>query len=186
MTSTNEHVCPSEIAGVLDNRFRKLLQNPRKILAPFVTQGMKVLDVGCGPGFFSIEMAKMVGNKGKVFAADLQQAMLDKIKVKIKGTELENRFTLIKCEQDKMEVPGNIDFILAFYMVHEVPDKKTFFESLINVLDEKGRFLIIEPKFHVSEKAFIETMLKAKLAGFKITPAPKYFLSYSAILTKNN
>jgi len=185
MNSNNERICPVENAGALDNRFRKLLQNPRKILAPFVTEGMKVLDVGCGPGFFSIEMAKMVGIHGKVFAVDLQEAMLEKIRRKVKGTEFENRLTLIKCDKDKIEVTDKVDFILAFYMVHEVPDKKTFFETLINVLDEKGRFLIIEPKFHVSEKAFIETMLKAKLAGFKITPAPKYFLSYSAILTKN-
>lgn len=186
MDDTKERVCPVERAGALDNRFRKLLQNPRKILSPFVTEGMKVLDVGCGPGFFSIEMAKMVGNKGKVYAADLQQAMLDKIKAKIKGTEFENRLTLIKCEQDKIEVTDKVDFILAFYMVHEVPDKSTFFKTLFNTLDEKGRFLIIEPKFHVNEKAFIETMLKAKLAGFKITAAPKYLLSYSAILSKNN
>ncbi len=186
MDGTKERVCPVERAGALDNRFRKLLQNPRKILSPFVTEGMKVLDVGCGPGFFSNEMAKMVGKKGKVYAADLQQAMLDKIKAKIKGTEFENRITLVKCEQDIMNIPEKVDFILAFYMVHEVPDKKAFFETLINVLDEKGRFLIIEPKFHVSEKAFIETMLKAKLAGFRITQAPKYFLSYSGILSKNS
>jgi len=186
MSAERNHVCPVERAGALDNRFRKLVQNPRKILAPFVTEGMKVLDVGCGPGFFSIEMSKMVGSNGKVFAVDLQEAMLEKIKAKIQGTELENRIALIKCEQDKMNIPENVDFILAFYMVHEVPDKTAFFKTLINALDEKGRFLIIEPKFHVSEKAFIETMLKAKLAGFKITPAPKYFLSYSAILTKNN
>lgn len=55
-------VCPVEHAGSLDNKIRKWLQNPRKILQPFVSEGMTVLDLGCGPGFFSIDMAHMVGS----------------------------------------------------------------------------------------------------------------------------
>ena len=50
---------------------------------------MKVLDIGCGPGFFSIELAKMVGKGGKIFSVDLQEVMLQKIRNKIQGTELE-------------------------------------------------------------------------------------------------
>jgi hypothetical protein len=58
-------VCPVERAGSLDNRFRRLLQNPRKILGPYIEEGMTVLDLGCGPGFFSIEIAQMVGKSGR-------------------------------------------------------------------------------------------------------------------------
>jgi ubiquinone/menaquinone biosynthesis C-methylase UbiE len=39
---------------------------------------MTVLDIGCGPGFFTIDMARMVGDSGRVIAADLQAAMLQK------------------------------------------------------------------------------------------------------------
>ena len=95
---------------------------------------MKILDVGCGHGFFSIELARMVGNTGKVFAVDLQEGMLQKIKSKIHGTELEDRIQLIKSEGDQIDIPEKVDFILAFYMVHEVPNKNRLFEALKKVL----------------------------------------------------
>jgi len=85
----NKRICPVEYAGGLDNSVRRLLQNPRKILKPYIHQGMTVLDLGCGPGFFSIEIAKMLKDTGKVIAADLQEGMLEKVNKKIKGTELE-------------------------------------------------------------------------------------------------
>ena len=54
MIEERNRVCPVELAGSLDGRVRGWLQNPGKILAPYVREGMTVLDVGCGPGFFSI------------------------------------------------------------------------------------------------------------------------------------
>ena len=59
MIKKRYRVCPVEIAGGLDNRVRRWIQNPRKILSPYIKVGMKVMDIGCGPGFFSNEMAEM-------------------------------------------------------------------------------------------------------------------------------
>ena len=186
MSSEKNHVCPVELAGSLDNKIRKWFQNPQKILTPYIKEGMKVLDIGCGPGFFSIELAKMIGKNGKVFSVDLQEGMLQKIRNKIHGTELEERIKLIKCEEDKINVPEKVDFILAFYMVHEVPNKGKLFEVLKNALAEKGQFLIVEPKlFHVTKKEFSETMNIAEKAGFRVTQGPKLPYSFSAILTKS-
>ena len=83
-------VCPVEKSGMLDNRFRKLFQNPRKILKPFIKEGMVVLDLGCGPGFFSIEIARLLNKSGTVICADLQDGMLDVVREKIKGSDNEN------------------------------------------------------------------------------------------------
>ena len=113
-------VCPAELAGTLDNRFRRWFQDPEKILKPFVNEGMVALDLGCGPGFFSVVMAQMVGIKGKVIASDLQKGMLEKLREKIHGRELEQRITLHKCEEEKIGLKEQVNFILAFYMVHEV------------------------------------------------------------------
>lgn len=89
---------------------------------------MTVLDVGCGPGFFSIAMAQMVGKSGRVIASDLQEGMLQKVKAKINGTELEERIVLHKCEENKIGLSESVDFVLLFYMVHEVPNKVVFFQ----------------------------------------------------------
>ena len=80
MPDERNRICPVELAGSLDGKIRRWLQNPQRILAPFVKEGMTVLDVGCGPGFFSVELAKLVGRTGKVISVDLQQGMLDMLR----------------------------------------------------------------------------------------------------------
>ena len=183
MDEDRNRVCPVELANSLDSKIRRWLQNPQKILSPYVKEGMKVLDVGCGPGFFSVELAKMVGIDGKVYSADLQEGMLQKLRNKIQGTSLEKIIQLIKCEKDGIVVPEKVDFIIAFYMVHEVPDKDKLFSTLKNILNENGEFLIVEPKlFHVSKKEFASTISKAEGAGFKVAKGPKLPFSFSSIL----
>ena len=127
MKKEKNRVCPVFLANLLGGRIRKWLQNPQKILSPYIREGMTVLDVGCGSGFFSIELAKMVGRNGKVISADLQDGMLQKLANKIRGTELEGRIELIKCEKDKINVQEKIDFGLAFFVVHESSNKEPFF-----------------------------------------------------------
>jgi ubiquinone/menaquinone biosynthesis C-methylase UbiE len=183
MNNDKNRVCPVELANSLDGKIRRWLQNPQKILSSFVREGMKVLDVGCGPGFFSVELAKMVGAGGKVFAADLQDGMLQKLRNKIQGTSLEKVIQLIKCEEDKIVIPEKVDFILAFYMVHEVPDKGNFFTTLKNLLSNGGEILIVEPKLlHVSKKEFISTIEKAETAGFRAAKGPRLPFSFSSVL----
>lgn len=178
-------VCPVELAGSLDNKIRRWLQDPVKILNPYIKEGMTVLDIGCGPGFFTIPIAGLTGKNGKVIAADLQEGMLQKLRSKIKGTELEDRIKLHKSEQDKIGVIEKVDFILAFYMVHEVPDKDNFFKELKLLLKEGGSVFIVEPKlFHVSKKAFEETIKIAESAGFKPVEANKLPLSWTILLKK--
>jgi ubiquinone/menaquinone biosynthesis C-methylase UbiE len=180
----NRRVCPVERAGSLDNTIRRWLQNPQKILRPYIKEGMTVLDVGCGPGFFSIDMAKMVGNSGRVIASDLQEGMLQKVKAKIKGTELEERITLHKCEENKIGISEHVDFVLLFYMVHEVPNKQEFFNEIGTILRPNGQVLIVEPPFHVSKSAFRETVRKARNVGFADVEGPDVLFSKTVILKK--
>jgi ubiquinone/menaquinone biosynthesis C-methylase UbiE len=181
--SRNTRVCPAELSGSLDNSFRKFFQNPRTILKPFVEKGMTVLDLGCGPGFFSVEIGKMVTESGKVIAADLQEKMLEKLNRKIKGTESEKIFELHKCEVDRVGVTEKVDLVLAFWMIHEVPDKKRLFTELKSILKPSGKIFIIEPKFHVTKREFeVMTDILSAL-DFEITERPKVSIS-RAILTK--
>jgi len=176
-------VCPVEVAGGLDNSLRKLLQNPEKILSSYISKGMTILDFGCGPGFFSVAMAKMLDGSGKVIAADLQDGMLEKVRQKIKGTELEERIELHKCQSDKIGVTESVDFILVFYVAHEVPDHDKLFQEVKSILKPGGKIYIIEPNFHVTKKAFEEMLTKAKSIGFEILDNPKMFLNRTVLLT---
>jgi len=182
MMTAEDRVCPVERAGHLDNRIRRWLQNPRKILGPYIKEGMTVLDVGCGPGYFSIDMAHLVGNTGRVIATDLQEAMLQKVRNKVQGTDLESRITLHKCKKNKLGVSAEVDFILAFYMIHEVPDQEELFNEMKTMLRPEGQVLVVEPPFHVSRSAFKETINTAQNTGFTLTDKPKVFLSKTAVL----
>ncbi|MCC6682620.1 MAG: class I SAM-dependent methyltransferase [Phycisphaeraceae bacterium] len=184
MDQQRNRICPVERASSLDTKLRRWLQNPGKIVGPFVQPGMTVLDVGCGPGYFTIEMAKQVGGRGKVIAADLQEGMLQALRAKIKGTELEARIRPVLCDQGKINVSDAVDFILAFYMVHEVPDKQSFFRQLKTILSQNGQCLLVEPKmFHVSRTEFNQTTRIAEESGFTIHQGPRLMLSWSALLT---
>ncbi len=184
MSGKNKRVCPVENAGGLDNIFRKWVHNPKKILGEYAKEGMVVLDVGCGPGQFSVELAKMVGESGRVIAADLQEGMLKRLKNKIQGKEIEKRIVLHKCEENRIGVSEEVDLVLAFYMVHEVPNQETFLEELRSILKPDGIFVIIEPSFHVSKHAFEETVNKAVAKGFKTIKEPKVFISRAVVLRK--
>jgi ubiquinone/menaquinone biosynthesis C-methylase UbiE len=179
----NQRVCPAEAAGALDNGIRRWLQNPAKLLSPHIKPGMKILDIGCGPGFFTLELARLTGAGGHVTAADLQQGMLDRIASKIKGTGLSERITLHLCKQDRIGLAGEFDFILAFYMVHEVPDQTPFFNELSALLKPGGSLLIIEPKFHVSGKAFERTCDILFRSGFRETKKGSTLLNREILVT---
>ena len=87
----NHHVCPCWLAYTFDNPIRGFFHQPQTMLAPYIAEGMTVMDVGCGMGFFSIGMAKMVGDKGKVLSVDIQPKMLEITIKRAKRAGVDNR-----------------------------------------------------------------------------------------------
>lgn len=176
-------VNPADRAGGLDSRLRKLVHNPHRILGLYLRSGMKVLDIGCGPGVFTIEAARLTGPNGKVTAIDLQDGMLDVLRKKIAGTEIERNIELRKCEPDTLGVTGKYDFILAFYMVHEVPARRKLFSEMKDAMKQGGTAMIVEPRFHVSRVGFADYVSTLSGMGFKLVDMPRIFLSRSAVMT---
>ena len=125
-----KRICPAEHAGALDLNIRRLFQNPEKMLKPHIREGMTVLDLGCGPGFFTMAMAGLAGRSGKVTAADLQEDMLAILKKKIDGAGFADTVRLHKCGSGATGLSGKYDFILVFYMLHEVPDQEAFLRGI--------------------------------------------------------
>ena len=160
-----EHVCPVESARGLDSGIRKIAQNPQKILKGRIREGMTVLDMGCGTGYFTTEIARQVGSSGKVIAADLQQGMLDILKSKVRGTDIEGRIVLHKCEADRIGAGEKVDLAVAFFMVHEVPDKKKLLQELKSMLKPGGSIYIVEYRMHPPVKVFNEMVDIANSVG---------------------
>lgn len=178
------YVCPAEAAGLLDNRLRRIFQNPQKILKPFIKKGDTVIDLGCGPGFFTVEMAKMTGEHGTVIAVDIQTGMLEKVRNKIQGTEFEDVVKLHLCKQDSLELNEKADFILAFYMVHEIPDQQRFWNEIKRLMKTNTRMLIVEPYFHVPKNEFKRMKKELIKLGFSTETGPGSFFNRTLIIKK--
>jgi ubiquinone/menaquinone biosynthesis C-methylase UbiE len=178
------HVCPRWLCFTFDNFLRRLIQPPEIILKPYVNEGDTVLDVGPGLGYFTIPLAAMVGDRGRVIAADIQEKMLLALQKRARRAGLDNRIVLRHSLPDSLGVAEKADFILAFWMVHEVPDKKSFFAQLHSLLKDNGRFLLAEPKLHVTEANFAKTVNLAVGAGFTFGNGPHISMSMSALFEK--
>ena len=181
MKEDKNRVFPAEKAGKLQSGWRRFLQNPMRILKPYVKEGMVVLDFGCGPGFFTVEAAKLAGINGKVIAVDIQQAMLDKLSEAVKDNEIRQRIILRKSEPSSIGVKEQVDIALAFHVVHEVPDAKAFMNEPKTIVKPGGIFYLIEPKFRVSAEGFKKTVELAEQAGFTKFAGPWLLLSRAAI-----
>jgi ubiquinone/menaquinone biosynthesis C-methylase UbiE len=176
-------ICSWKIAFALDNPIRRLIHNPQKILGEYIDAGQTVLDVGCGPGAFSIAMAKMVGESGKVIAVDVQGEMLQIVREKAAQQGLDSRITTHKSGPDGIVLSEKVDFALAFYMVHEVPDAEAFLKEVASLLKPRGKMLIVEPKMHVSADAFERTIEIAQQVGLKPIFEPQIRFSRSKLLS---
>jgi ubiquinone/menaquinone biosynthesis C-methylase UbiE len=166
------HVCPYQMAFMLDNWMRRLFQSPTKLLGEYLTAGDRVVDIGCGPGFFTIEIAKLVGRAGQVIAVDLQPGMLNRVKKKALRHGVADRIVTHQCHADGIGLPYVANFILAFYMVHETPDPRRFFEETKSMLVAGGKLLVVEPRMHVSQASFDAMVADAGRAGLQAVDFP--------------
>jgi ubiquinone/menaquinone biosynthesis C-methylase UbiE len=176
------HVCSHRHVWTFDNFLRPFIHNPRKIFGPYVSAGMRVLDVGCGAGFAALGLAELVGETGSVLAVDVQPEMLAKVVKRGRKAGLEQRIATHLSAAGEIQVEGLFDFINAFYMVHEVPDKKAFFSQLHACLQPTGHLLVVEPKFHVSKAGFGRMLQTAREQGFKPIGHPKIIASRAVVL----
>ena len=182
-------VCPWWLGYVLVNPLRRLWQDPHKILAPFVREGMTVLEPGPRMGFFTLELARLVGVSGRVVALDLQPKMLDRLKRRLAKAGLLERVNIRLVQPESMglaDLTRSMDFALAFAVVHEMPSASSFFSELSRSLKRGGRLLLAEPKGHVKEGHFDAELEVAKQAGLVVVDRPHIRHSLTALLTIRN
>jgi ubiquinone/menaquinone biosynthesis C-methylase UbiE len=182
-----KHVCPWYIGYFLVNPLRNLFQNPITILGPFVKQGMTVLEIGPGMGFFSLPMAKLVGDNGRVIAIDLQEKMLRHLKRRAMEANVLDRIETRLCIESSLKIgdlADSIDFALAFAVMHELADQMNALREIYGSLKKNGLLLISEPSGHVSKDEFKTTVSAAENLGMELTGTPEIWRSRSSLLKK--
>jgi ubiquinone/menaquinone biosynthesis C-methylase UbiE len=175
-------------AGHLDTHLRRFIYRPDRLAERYVKPGDRVLDFGCGPGFFTREFATRVGDTGMVIAADLQEEMLDILREKLEPEGLMPRIRTHRCDPDSLGLPadlnGTFDTAFAIFVVHEVPDPAKLYREIAMLLKSGGTFFYSEPPFIVSGGEFRDNLALAQEAGFRVAETRFYFVNRAAVLTK--
>ncbi|HII75453.1 MAG TPA: class I SAM-dependent methyltransferase [Methanolinea sp.] len=175
-------------AAHLDTRFRRILYRPDRLAEDYVKQGDRVLDFGCGPGFFTREFAKRVGDTGRVYAVDLQDEMLRIVEGKMESEGLLPRVTTHQCRPDSIGLPpepnDTFDVAFAIFVVHEVPDPEKLFQEIAALLKPGGTFFFSEPPIIVPGREFEDKVRLAGEAGFRPVDRSWFFVNRAATLKR--
>ncbi len=110
------------MALIHDNPLRRIFDNPINTLkAAGIQPGQQVLEVGCGPGFFTIAAAKLVGDNGCIHAIDLHPLAIKMVEEKLQKTGLTNVKVRI-ADAAKTGLPTeSIDLVFLFGVIHSLP-----------------------------------------------------------------
>ncbi len=178
-----KHVCPWWLCFTFDNPIRKIIHDPVKILSPYVHKGDTIIDIGPGMGYFTMPLAALVGPTGQVIAIDIQQKMLSALMERAQKKGVAEIIKTHLAQPDSIGFNEKADFILAFWMAHEVPDQQRFLSEIRGLMKPAGLFLLAEPLIHVSRKNFSHVVNMAEEVGFVIKEYPEIRMSQSALFT---
>jgi SAM-dependent methyltransferase len=184
----HREVFSAKNAAYLDNRLRRFIYRPDRLAERYVRPGDRVLDFGCGPGFFTRAFASRVGAGGQVFSVDLQEEMLAILKTNLGPEGLLPRVRTHRCEPDAINLPadlnGTIDVAFTIFVVHEVPHPEKLFREIFLLLRPGGTLFYTEPPILVSGREFRDTLALAEKIGFQNAGQFFYFVNRAAILEK--
>lgn len=178
------HTCPWWFIRVFDNPLRAIVQKPESILRELVKPGDRCLDVGCGFGYFTIPMARLVGPSGAVTAVDVQPQMLAGVRRRAERAGVTSRVSLVHANGSGLGSDNAYDFALVFWMLHEVGDPEAMLKDVWRVVKPGGHFLLAEPKGHVREAAFRREAGTAEAAGFVPVRELCIFFSRALLMAK--
>jgi ubiquinone/menaquinone biosynthesis C-methylase UbiE len=182
-----QSVCPWWLGYLLASPIRRLLQDPEKILMPYVKPNMVALDIGSAMGFFTLPLARMTSHGGRVIAVDLQEKMIASLRRRAEKAGLSAQIETRQCSETQLgieDLAGQVDFALIFAVLHEMPDIPATLASVYRALKAGGQLLMAEPTGHVNGPQFEKTIAEAEACGFTVTASPKVRRSHARVLTK--
>ena len=107
-------------------------------------QGDTMADIGCGPGFFTIPAAQIVGKRGLVLAADVQGEMLTAVKGRVAEHELTN-VRVVKTSETDVPLPAeSCDFVLLAFVLNEIDQRSRFLHRVARLLKPEAHIVVLE------------------------------------------
>jgi len=180
-----ERVCPFWVGYLLINPFRRLFQNPARILGRWLAPGMTVLEVGPGMGFFSLDVARLIGPGGRLVCVDVQPGMIETLRKRAAKAGLADRIDARTCSEQSLgieDLAAAVDFAFVIFTAHEVPEPREFFAEIARSLKRDGKLFLAEPSYHVGEDRFREIEASALDARLRVVGRPRMSLARTALM----
>lgn len=179
---------PAFIGRLLDSGYRRKIQPPEQLIERGgVKKGMRVLDLGCGSGAFTPFIARTVGEKGKVYALDIQADMLKQLESKLAKPENKDIKNIKLIEGNAYELPfdrGAIDLVNLVTVLQEIPDRNRALQEVKRVL-KPGGVLAVTELFPDPDYPWKSTTVKlGEAAGFVVDKVSGNFFNYTARFKK--
>lgn len=161
--------CPAWLGWLveLDNPFAKAAQARIIIENLDLKPGMKVIDIGCGPGRITIPLAKKMGPEEEVVAMDIQEGILDRIRQKALDANLHNIIYLQAGIGEGRLTLNHYDHALLVSVLGEIPDQKAALQEIFNVLKQGGILSITETIFDPHYQSKESIIQLANAIGFR-------------------
>lgn len=179
---------PACISVILDSRLRKKLQPPEELAARSgIQEGMQVLDLGCGSGAMTVGVARVVGPRGKVYALDIQMAMLRRLRAKLAKPENQDLGNLAPVIANAHHFPfqnNSLDVVYTVAVLQELPAPEKALAEVKRVLKPDGILAITEIFPDPDYPLRSTTVRMGERAGFLLDGSAGSFFNYTVRFRK--
>jgi len=164
------HRCPWLVQYMLISPLRKIMEPANRLVGPYVNPGMTVLDPGCGFGYISLPLARIVGPEGRVIAVDIEPRAVARLQRRARQAGLAERIFAQTCASEDLGLAaysGQVDVATVIHTLHEFTNIPGFLSQVAALLKPTGRLLVVEPLGHVKPAHFEAELNCCRNAGFR-------------------
>ncbi len=160
-------IFPYQLAFILLIPIRNIFLSPKQLIKRLeINEESVVLEIGPGPGYFSIKIAESI-SKGKLILADIQQKMLDYAKKRIDKKGLKN-VEYYLCNGETLQFPDNsFDRIFMVTVIGEVENKEEYMKEFYRILKDDGLLSISEMAGDPDKMTINDIKELAEKSGFE-------------------
>ena len=177
---------PAFFARFINNPIRRRIQPPAKVVDWIgIQEGMHILEIGLGPGTFTIEAAKRVGEKGKVLAIDIQPAVVSRLNHRLQRDNITNIVTRVASAYELPSPNNTFDRVFMIAVLAEIPDRKKALLEIRRVLKDGGLLAIGEFLFDPDYPRRKTVINWCQDAGFELVSQYRGFLHYVLTFKKS-